>query len=355
MRRLRIGVMLRFEITRRAALLGAGTALISSAARAQEVFPSRPIRMIIPFPAGGPTDVYARLYAERLGRELGQPVVTENRGGAGGAIGSLEVSRARPDGYTILFGTASTHALYPLVTRQPQFDVVRDFTTIAELGGGPLCWLAHPSRPASLREFLVAARNANPPLSYGSPGSGTMMHLATELLKQQAVGVALTHVPYRGAAPAMNDLVGGTLALAVNTFGGGLPLHQGGRARMLAVATAQRLEAAPDVPTVAEALGLAGFEAVLWLQSSRPLPCPRRSWNGFRLRPMPHSLIRPSVRALPHPASPLPRQAHPPAPPLSSPPRPGVTRLWSRPFARSLNNEPRIAPCRRPNGTEPKS
>jgi tripartite-type tricarboxylate transporter receptor subunit TctC len=142
--------------------------------------------------------------------------------------------------------------------------VVRDFTTIAELGGGPLCWLAHPSRPANLREFLAAARAANPPLSYGSPGSGTIMHLATELLKQQAGGVTITHVPYRGAAPAMNDLVGGTLALAVNTFGGGLPLHQGGRARMLAVATARRLDAATDVPTVAEALGLPSFEAVLW-------------------------------------------------------------------------------------------
>ena len=149
-----------FNIDRRAALFGAGAALIAGAARAQEAFPSRPIRMIIPFPAGGPTDVYARLYAERLGRELGQPVVTENRGGAGGAIGSLEVSRARADGYTILFGTASTHALYPLVTRQPQFDVVRDFTTIAELGGGPLCWLAHPSRPATLQAFLAAARAA---------------------------------------------------------------------------------------------------------------------------------------------------------------------------------------------------
>jgi tripartite-type tricarboxylate transporter receptor subunit TctC len=186
------------------------------------------------------------------------------------------VSRARADGYTILFGTASTHALYPLVTRQPQFDVVRDFTTIAELGGGPLCWLAHPSRPATLRAFLDAARNANPPLSYGSPGRGTIMHLATELLKQQAGGVTITHVPYRGAAPAMNDLVGGTLALAVNTFGGGLPLHQGGRARMLAVATARRLEAAPDVPTVAEALGLSSFEAVLWHAVFAPpaLPAP---------------------------------------------------------------------------------
>jgi tripartite-type tricarboxylate transporter receptor subunit TctC len=138
MRRLRIGVTRHFDIYRRAALFGAGAALIAGGVRAQEAYPSRPIRMIIPFPAGGPTDVYARLYAERLSRELGQPVVTENRGGAGGAIGSLEVSRARADGYTLLFGTASTHALYPLVTRQPQFDVVRDFTTIAELGGVPL-------------------------------------------------------------------------------------------------------------------------------------------------------------------------------------------------------------------------
>jgi len=240
-----------FEIGRRAALLGAGAALIAGGVRAQEAYPSRPIRMIIPFPAGGPTDVYARLYAERLGRELGQTVVTENRGGAGGA-------------------------LYPLVTRQPQFDVARDFTTIAELGGGPLCWLAHPSRPATLPAFLAAARTANPTLSYGSPGSGTIMHLATELLKQQAGRVTITHVPYRGAAPAMNDLVGGTLALAVNTFGGGLPLHQGGRARMLAVATARRLDAAPDVPTVAEALGLASFETVLWHAVFAPpaLPAP---------------------------------------------------------------------------------
>lgn len=259
-----------FEITRRAALLGAGAALINTAARAQEVFPARPIRMIIPFPAGGPTDVYARLYAERLSRELGQPVVTENRGGAGGAIGSLEVSRARPDGYTILFGTASTHALYPLVTRQPQFDVVRDFTTIAELGGGPLCWLAHPSRPASLREFLVAARNANPPLSCGSPGSGTMMHLATELLKQQAGGVALTHVPYRGAAPAATDVIAGNidgLIAAIPDVG------RNERLRLLAMTTPERLPRWPDVPSVAE-LGLGQLVAANWFGISGPAGIP---------------------------------------------------------------------------------
>ncbi|MBR0648952.1 tripartite tricarboxylate transporter substrate binding protein [Roseomonas terrae] len=249
--------------TRRALLAVAGAALAAPAI-AQEAYPSRPIRLVIPFPAGGPTDVYARFYSERLSRELGQPVVTENRGGAGGAIGSLEVARARPDGYTLLFGTASTHALYPLVTRQPQFDVTRDFTVVAEIGGGPLAWVVHPSQPATLAAFMAAAKTAQPPLSYGSPGTGTLMHLATELMKQGAGNVPMTHVPYRGAAPAMNDVIAGTLAMGVNTFGAALPLHEGGRARMLGIATPQRHPRAPDVPTVAEALNLPGFQAVLW-------------------------------------------------------------------------------------------
>jgi tripartite-type tricarboxylate transporter receptor subunit TctC len=262
-----------FDLSRRA-LLTAGGALLAAPALAQG-YPDRPIRLVIPFPAGGPTDVYARFYAERMTRELGQSVVTENRGGAGGAIGALEVARARPDGHTLLFGTASTHALYNLVTRQPQYDAARDFLAVAMLGGGPLCWLAHPSQPATLADFLAAARGANPPLAYGSPGTGTLMHLATEILKREA-GVPLSHIPYRGAAPAMNDLVAGTLALAVNTLGAGLPLHQGGRARMLAVASAARAPQAPEVPTAAEALGRPGFAAVLWHAVFAPpgLPAP---------------------------------------------------------------------------------
>jgi tripartite-type tricarboxylate transporter receptor subunit TctC len=216
------------------------------------------------FPAGGPTDVYARFYADRMTRELGQPMVTENRGGAGGAIGANEVRRAAPDGTTLLFGTASTHALYNLVTKQPQYDAQRDFVAVATLGGGPLCWMVHPGQPATMAEFLAAARRAPQPMAYGSPGTGTLMHLATEILKREGGGVPINHVPYRGAAPAMNDLIAGTLAMAVNTLGAGLPLHQSGRARMLAVASAARAPQAPDVPTAAEALNRPGFTAVLW-------------------------------------------------------------------------------------------
>jgi tripartite-type tricarboxylate transporter receptor subunit TctC len=255
----------------RRALIGAGAALLAAPALAQG-FPARPIRLVIPFPAGGPTDVYARFYAERVGRDLGQPIVTENRGGAAGAIGAHEVRRAAPDGYTLLFGTASTHALYNLVTHQPQYDAARDFVAVAELGGGPLCWLAHPAQPATLAGLFAASRGAA--LSYGSPGSGTLMHLATEMLKREGQAGTLTHVPYRGAAPAMNDLVAGTLALAVNTLGAGLPLHQAGRARMLAVATAARAPQAPDVPTAAEALNRPGFTATLWHAVFAPLGLP---------------------------------------------------------------------------------
>ena len=250
------------QVSRRALIAAAGSML--AVPGLAQAYPTRPIRLVIPFPAGGPTDVYARFYADRMTRELGQPVVTENRGGAGGAIGAQEVTRARPDGYTLLFGTASTHALYNLVTAQPQYDAAKDFRAVAQLGGGPLAWLVHPSQPATLPDFFAAARSAQPILAYGSAGTGTLMHIATELLKREAGGVPLTHVPYRGAAPAMNDLVAGTIAMGVNTLGPAVPLHGGGRARVLAVASSARASQLPDVPTAAEAIGKPGFSAVLW-------------------------------------------------------------------------------------------
>ncbi len=260
-----------FETTRRGLL---AAPLLAAPALAQAPYPARPLRIIVPFPPGGPTDVHGRLYAERLARALGQPVVVENRAGAAGAIGAVEVARARPDGYTLLLGTASTQALHMLVAEPPQYDTLRDFATVAVLGGGPLAWLAHPAQPATLAAFFEKARGAEPPLSYGSPGTGTILHLSTELMKQRLGGVTLTHVPYRGAAPAMNDLVAGTLALACNTLGAGLPLHKGGRARMLGVASAARSAIAPDVPTLEEALGRAGFQAVLWNGVFAPVGVP---------------------------------------------------------------------------------
>jgi tripartite-type tricarboxylate transporter receptor subunit TctC len=181
-----------------------------------------------------------------------------------GSTPSASGASSAADGYTLLFGTASTHALYGLVTKQPQYDPAKDFVAVAALGGGPLAWLVNPAQPATLAAFFTAARAAQPVLAYGSPGTGTLMHIATELLKREAGGVPLTHVPYRGAAPAMNDLVAGTLAMGVNTLGPAVPLHTGGRARMLAVASSARAPQAPEVPTAAEALGRPGFTAVLW-------------------------------------------------------------------------------------------
>ena len=233
-------------------------------AATQSAWPVRPLRMVIPFPPGGPTDAFARLYASALGQQLGQPVVLENKAGASGAVGALEVRRSPADGYTLLFGTASTHVLYNLIQAKPQFDALADFAWIGVLGGAPLVFAVHPAMPATLKD-LVARSKAQPgTLSYGSPGSGTMMHIAAERLKL-LTGANIAHVPYKGSAPARQDLLGGTLSMAIDTLGPMLPQHQAGKARIVGVASARRAASAPDIPTVAESAGLAEpFEAMLW-------------------------------------------------------------------------------------------
>lgn len=230
----------------------------------QAGFPDRPLRLVVPYPPGGGTDAFARRFATRLGQELGQNIIVENRTGAAGAIGVQEVLRSRADGYSLLFGGASTHALYPLVFAKPQYDPIEDFTQVALLGANTVCFIARKGVADNLADLLAKARQRPGELRLGSPGAGTYVHLAGEYLLHAAGGVQMLHVPYRGNGPAMVDLLAGNIDAVADTVVTGLPQHQEGRVRMLAVASLTRSPLAPDVPTVAEAIGLPGFEAELW-------------------------------------------------------------------------------------------
>ena len=210
------------------ASLAAPSIVPSSVALAQ-AWPAQPIRLIVAFPPGGPTDVYGRLFGERLGRALGQPVVIENKAGAAGVIGTLGVARAKPDGYTLVFGTGSTQALYASMAAKPEYDVLKDFTYVAHIGGGPAAFVGNLEQPDTLKGMLDAARAKPGALSYGSPGTGTLLHLTTERLKAAAGGVQITHVPYRGSGPAMNDLLSGQIAMVTTTLGSALPFHNSAR------------------------------------------------------------------------------------------------------------------------------
>lgn len=249
---------------RRTLLVATGAVVASPAIVHAQAWPTQPVRLVVAFPPGGPTDVYGRLFGERLGRALGQPVVIENKAGAAGIIGSAGVARAKADGYTLLFGTGSTQALYASMTDKPEYDIFKDFTYVAHIGGGPAAFVGNLAQPDSLKGLLEAARAKPGTLSYGSPGTGTLLHLTTERLKAAAGGVEITHVPYRGSGPAMTDLLAGQIAMVTTTLGSAMPFQVSGKARLLAVATAQRTALAPAVPTVSETLGGIPFEAVLW-------------------------------------------------------------------------------------------
>jgi len=249
-------------------------AMLQRTGWAQSGFPSKAIRLVVPFPPGGPTDLFARQYGNRLSAVLGQPVVIDNKAGASGAIGAVEVMRSAPDGHTILFGTASTHALYNLISANPQYDSLKDFAPVAIVGGAAAAFVAHPSLPATLREVIALAR-ANPgKLRYASPGTGTFLHLAAERLKKEAGGVDIQHIPFKGSGQSRPALLGGQVELMVDTLGSSLADHKAGKARILALAAARRSALAPEIPTVDEALGTRGFEAVLWNVVAAPAGTP---------------------------------------------------------------------------------
>ncbi len=253
---------------RRRALLGA--TLLATPALA---WPDRPLRLLVGYPPGGGTDIMARAVAARLGRELSQSVVVENRTGASGTIAAAELARAAPDGHVLLFVTGSEMALRPLLDRQLPYDAVRDFQPIALLGRTPVALAVHGALPAADVPALVALAKARPgELGYASTGIAGLMHMAGELFRLRA-GVELLHVPYRGAAPAVNDTAAGQVAMTFSGLPPLLPLTASGRLRILAVCTPRRFPAIPDVPTLAEA-GLNGFDMAnsVGLVAPRGLP-----------------------------------------------------------------------------------
>lgn len=258
---------------RRRSLLALPFALAPLGARAQ-TYPSRPVTIIVPFVAGGTTDIMARLMADRLGNALGQRFIVENRPGAGGNPGSAAVARAEPDGLTLLMGTVGTHAINSSLYAKMPFDPVRDFAPIAFVSGVPNAMIVNPERipvrtPA---EFLEFARNKPGGANMASSGLGTSIHLSGEMF-QQRTGLKMTHVPYRGSAPALTDMLSGQVDVMFDNLPSCLGFIQGGQLRALAVTSAARSAALPDVPTMAES-GFPGFDASSWFGLFAPRGTP---------------------------------------------------------------------------------
>ena len=256
----------------RGALAAAALALIAVGAHAQ-TYPNKPIRWIVPFPPGGSTDLLARVVGQKLTESWGQTVVVENRGGAGGTLGAAEAAKAAPDGYTLLMG-AIHHTIATSAYSKLAYDFQRDFAPITVVAIVPNVMVVNPSVPAKTVKELIAHAKANPgKLTYGSAGMGTAHHLIGEVFNQRA-GVDILHVPYKGSAPAVSDLVGGQISVMYDTVASCLPHVKAGKLRPLAVATAKRSSALPDVPTIAEA-ALPGFEVTTWFGALAPAKTPK--------------------------------------------------------------------------------
>jgi tripartite-type tricarboxylate transporter receptor subunit TctC len=244
------------------ALTAVGATCLRSA-RAQAGLPKGPITLVVPFAAGGATDVVSRLVAKKLQEQIGLTVVIENVGGAGGVVGAVRVARGTPDGTILLMGTISTHTINPLMAKQPPYDPVKDFTAISMIATVPNVLLVSSQvKAANVGELIALIKAAPGKYSYASSGVGTPPNLSGELFKVQA-GIEMEHVPYRGGAPAMNDLIGNQIPVMFDVLSGAAPFIKSGTARALAVTTKTRSPSFPDLPTVAEQ-GLPDFETYTW-------------------------------------------------------------------------------------------
>jgi tripartite-type tricarboxylate transporter receptor subunit TctC len=255
-------------------LLLHGVCLPANGAELAAEYPNRPIRLVVPFPPGGGTDIVARTVSAKLTEAWGQQIIIDNRGGAGGVIGADTVAKAIPDGYTLLFGTPGALVINPLLNSKLPYDAVRDFAPVSLLALNPQLLAVHYTLPVTSVKELIALAKAQPgKLNYASVGEGTPNHLAMELFKSMT-GVDIAHVPYKGAAPAVTDLVGGHVQLMFNPMPPLMPHVKSGRLRALAVGGVQRSPALPDIPTVAEA-GVTGYEYVTWYSIVAPAKTPR--------------------------------------------------------------------------------
>ena len=251
----------------------AAAALLAAGVSAQADYPDRPIKLMVPFPPGGTTDVVARLVAPKAAEVLGQTLVVENKGGAGGSIATEMVAKAPADGYTLLMATNS-HTVNPYVYKSLPFDTAKDFTSVVLMADTPGIFAVHPSVKANnVKEFVELAKKADPKLTFGTAGAGTWPHLTTELFKERAQ-IDMVHIPYKGAGPAMNDLLGGVYNFKAEGIATGLQHVKAGKLKALGVTSLERLPQLPDVPTVAEQ-GYPGYESVFWMAILVPAGTPK--------------------------------------------------------------------------------
>lgn len=261
-------------MNRRHWLLGSASLALAPLAAAQGAFPSKPVRIVVPFPPGGATDITARALAEKLQARWGQTVTVENRAGAGGSLGSEQVARATADGHTLVLGVTGSHGINISLYKKLGYHPLDDFEPVVHATLYPNVIAVHPSvKAGTLRELLALARAEPGRLSYGSDGNGTASHLGMELLKSRA-GVFVVHLPYRGSSPMLTDLIGGQIPVGITGLPAVLPHARAGRLRMLAVTTPARSDSAPEVPTVAEQ-GFAGYAAAPWSGFFAPKGTPR--------------------------------------------------------------------------------
>lgn len=253
-------------------VVASAAAAVALPAKAQ-AWPSQPIRLVVTFPPGGASDIVARAIGPALSEKLGQPVVIENRPGAGSTIGAAQVAQSEPNGYTLLMSNSAPLTISPFLLAKPTYDPVQSFAHLSYIGAVPTVLVVHPSLPVQdFAGFVAWAKAQREPIAFGSGGGASVGHIVGELLAQQA-GIKLQHIPYKGAGPMRTDLLGGQIKVAVDALPQNLPLHQSGRLRLLAVTSPQRVAQAPTVPTVVE-LGYPGLVAENFVGLSAPAGLP---------------------------------------------------------------------------------